>query len=218
MMLSDELKRAIRDLRCLLNRGYPRSSAVKFVADHYQLVLDDRHLLTRCVFSEDEINDHRKRLVKPGEMEGRNVGIDGYNVLITVESVMSGERVVKCDDGFIRDLQAIFGKYKISDSTEPAVFKILDILEDLKPAKVFFFFDKQVSKSGELAGLIRRELENRGLGGGARTTKGTDAEVWGVDVSASSDRIIIERSDRVLDIPSEIVRKTEANLLDLTNI
>lgn len=216
--MSDKLKRAIQDLRYLLNKDYPRSSAVKFVADHYQLVLDDRHLLTRCVFSEDEVNDHRKRLIKPREVKGCNVGIDGYNVLITIESVMRGEKVVKCDDGFIRDLQAIFGKYRMSDSTEPAVFKILDILEDLKPEKVFFFFDKQVSKSGELAGFIRRELENRWLEGSARATEGTDAEVWDVDVSASSDRVIIERSDRVLDIPAEFVRRTGTNLLDLTNI
>lgn len=217
-MLSVEIKEAIEDLRYLLNRGYPRSSAVEFVSDHYQLELDDRHLLARCVFSNDEIQEHQDHMIDHSEVSGRSIGIDGYNVLITIESILNGERIVKCDDGFIRDLQAIFGKYKMSQTTEQALSLIIQTLKEINPEKVVLLFDKQVSKSGELAGLARRRLDGIGLEGNARTTVGTDAKVWKYEVSASSDRVVINRSNRVLDIPALILKKKESNLVDLTKI
>lgn len=217
-MLDRDTKEAVQDLRYLLNRGFPRSSAVEFVSDHYQLELEKRHLLARCVFSEDEIGDHRNRLLDPSESEGRELGIDGYNVLITVESILNGESVVKCDDGFVRDLQAIFGKYKMTDSSESALVEILREVRDMEFGNVTLLFDEQVSKSGELAGLTRLHMEKMGIEGNARTAVGVDAKVWDFDVSASSDRVIIERSSRVLDIPAEFLNGEEGNLVNLEKV
>lgn len=217
-MLSVEIKEAIEDLRYLLNQGYPRSSAVEFVSDHYQLELNDRHLLARCVFSDDEIREHRGQVVEHSEVSGRSIGIDGYNILITVESILTGERIIKCDDGFIRDLQAIFGKYKMSKASERALSLIIRTLKKLDPEKVVLLFDKQVSKSGELAGIARRQLDEEGIEGNARTTVGTDAKVWKYEVSASSDRVVINKSNRVLDISTMILKNGESNLVDLTKI
>ncbi len=217
-MLSQDLKESIHDLRYLLNQGYPRDSAVEFVSDHYELELNKRHLLTRCVFSKNEINSHKSQLVESSKIENREVGVDGYNVLITVESILKGDRVIKCDDGIIRDLQAIFGKYKMNELTEEAIKTIIERLDKMNPSKVVFFFDKQVSKSGELAGYTRRELEKEGLAGDARAVEGVDKHVWESEISASSDRIIIERSERVLDIPMELLGKRNENYLDLTKI
>lgn len=217
-MISEEVEEAIKDLRYLLNSGYPRDSAVEFVSDHYQLELEKRHLLARCIFSEKEVRDHQERKVSIQGAEDRRIGIDGYNVLITIESILEGERVIKCDDGFMRDLQAIFGKYKMSDSTDRALRKLLDILEGVRASEVVLLFDKQVSKSGELAGLTRRQMDKRGLDGDARTTVGTDQKVWKFEVSASSDRVIIERSERVLDIPAEVLKRENAEFLDLTKV
>lgn len=217
-MINSKLKDAIHDLRYLLNQGYPRDSSVEFVSDHYLLETDDRHLLTRCVFSKDEIVDHRSRKINFDEVRGEEVGIDGYNVLITVESMLGGSRVIRCDDGFIRDLQATFGKYKITDATDEAVLEILKKFSEMGPQKIVFFFDEQVSKSGELAGLVRREIDKIGIDGDAQTARGVDAKVWDFEVSASSDRVIIQKSKRVLDLPETIIGDIESNLLDLTKI
>lgn len=217
-MLSQKTEEAVRDLRYLLNRGYPRDSAVEYVSDHYQLELEERHLLARCVFSDDEVEDHWSHLIDDSDVDGCVLGVDGYNVLITVESILTGELIVRCDDGFVRDLQAIFGKYKMSDTTDRAIVEIIEYLEKLSPEKVFFFFDKQVSKSGELAGFTRRQISDADLSGTAQTVKGTDAEVWKCEISASSDRVIIERSRRVLDIPARFLGEKAENLVDLTQI
>lgn len=217
-MLTEDVEEAVKDVRYLLERGFPRSSAVDFVSDHYELELEKRHLLTRCVFSESEAKKHQEKLIEGSEIEGRKLGVDGYNVLITVESILKGEKIIKCDDGVVRDLQAIFGKYKMSDWTEKALDKILRTVKKLGPEKVNLFFDKQVSKSGELAGLVRRKINNLDLRGNAQAIGGVDKKVWESEVSASSDRIIIERSQRTFDIPAEFLKTENANFVDLTKI
>lgn len=217
-MLSDKVKRSIEDLRYLLDRGYNRSPAVEFVSDHLLLELQQRHLLARCVFSEEESEDHKDRIVGGGEARNRKIGIDGYNVLITVESILNGERVIKCDDGFVRDLQAVFGKYKMSEGTEVAIDRILQLLEEIEPRSFVFLFDRQVSHSGELSGMARGMIDDLGLEGDARTAVGTDAKVRDFDVSASSDRGIIKKSERVLDIPREILEEEGGKVIDLESL
>lgn len=45
-----KLKMAAEDLKYLLNRGYRKSVALKFVANHYLLGRDERNYLARYVF------------------------------------------------------------------------------------------------------------------------------------------------------------------------
>jgi len=217
-MLSAKLTDAVRDLRYLLNRGYPRDSAVTFVANHYRLKLNERHLLARCVFSRAEVVSHQEKMVSGAKVRGKRLGVDGYNVLITVESILTGRQVVRCDDGFVRDLRAIFGKYRISSVTSRALTAILKIISGARPREVVMMFDSQMSRSGELAAEVRKRLKQVGLKGDARTIAGVDFKVRGFDVASSSDRAIIERSKAVWDIPAEIMRKRTANVIDLTAI
>lgn len=217
-MVSERVEQGIHDLRYLLNQGYPRDSAVEFVSDHYRLRSEERHILFRCVFSTEDIEDHLSRLIDISEVEGKEVGIDGYNVLITVESILNGEKVILCDDGIVRDLQAIFGKYKMSESTEKTVIKIIKKLKEFEPGRIEIFFDKQVSKSGELAGFTRRQLDKQNSTGNATTVARTDSTVWNSEVSASSDRVIIEKSEKIIDIPSEFLDRGKNNLVDMTKI
>jgi len=217
-MFPVKLVDAVRDLRYLLNRGYPRDSAVVFVANHHRLKLNERHLLARCVFSKAEVASHRGKAVSSAKVRGKRIGVDGYNVLITVESILVGKRVVRCDDGFIRDLRAIFGKYRMSSATPRALTKIIKAIVDARPSEVIIMFDSQVSRSGELAAIVRQQLKRAGLEGDARTSTGVDLKVRGFKVAASSDRAIIERVKAVWDIPAEIMRRRAANVIDLTAI
>jgi hypothetical protein len=217
-MLSAKLADAVRDLRYLLNRGYPRDSAVTFIANHYRLKLDERHLLARCVFSKAEVVSHQKKMVSDAEVQGKRLGVDGYNVLITVESILTGKPVVRCDDGFIRDLRAIFGKYRISSVTPRALTAILKIISRARPREVVVMFDSQVSRSGELAAQVRRRLRQVGLRGDARTVAGVDFKIRGFDVTSSTDRAIIEKSKAVWDIPAEVIGRRTANVIDLTAV
>jgi len=217
-MLSAKLADAVRDLRFLLNQGYPRDSAVTFVANHYRLKLNERHLLARCVFSRAEVVSHQAKAVSSAKVRGKRLGVDGYNVLITTESILAGKPVVRCDDGFVRDLRAIFGKYRMSSVTPRALASILKTIAGARPDNVIIMFDSQMSRSGELAAEVRRRLKQVGLKGDARTVAGVDFKVRGFDVASSSDRAIIGRSKAVWDIPVEIMGRRTANVIDLTSV
>ena len=208
----------MNDLRYLLDQGYPRGSAVNFVSNHHRLPLRERHLIARCVFSKQEAVKHRQKIVRARTVRGKWLGIDGYNVVITLESILTSKQVVRCDDGFVRDLRAIFGKYKASSATEHAIEEVLKVVAKARPSKVAVFFDKQVSRSGELAGKVRRGLEELGLKGDSRAVGGVDFRLRGFDVVASSDRAVIKRAKAVWDIPAELLRRKKANILDLKKI
>lgn len=207
---------AVRDLRYLLNQGYPSDSAVNFVANHYRLPLNQRHLLARCVFSRREVVKHRRKSVRASAVRGKRLGVDGYNVLITLESILTRKRVVRCDDGYIRDLRAIFGKYRVSPATSRALTELLRIIVGAKPSHVELLFDKQVSKSGELAGMVRQRLEQAKLNGDALATGGVDLKLRSFDVVASSDRAIIGRAKAIWDIPAGSLKWRRAKIIDLT--
>ncbi len=212
-----KLVRAVRDLRYLLDQGYPRGSAVNFVSNHYRFPLDQRHLLARCVFSRREVAEHLKKAVGAGAVRGKRLGVDGYNVLITLESILTGKRVVRCDDGYIRDLRAIFGKYRSTPATARAISALAETIAKARLKFVAVLFDKQVSRSGELAAEVRRQLDQAGLKGDASAIGGVDMKLRAFDVVASSDRAVIERAKAVWDLPAELLKRKKAKVLDLKN-
>lgn len=207
---------AVWDLRYLLNQGYPRDSAVNFVANHYRLPLNQRHLLARCVFSRREVAKHRRKSVRASAVRGKRLGVDGYNVLITLESILTRKRVVRCDDGYVRDLRAIFGKYRVSPATSRALTELLRIIAQANPSHVELLFDKQVSRSGELAGMVRQRLEQAKLKGNALATGGVDLKLRSFDVAASSDRAIIGHAKAIWDIPAGSLKWRRTKIIDLT--
>ncbi|MDI6642903.1 MAG: DUF434 domain-containing protein [Candidatus Hodarchaeaceae archaeon] len=209
------LGNAVRDLRYLLDRGYPRDSAVNFVSNHYRLPLGERHLLARCVFSRREVVKHRRKAVRAGAVRGKRLGVDGYNVLITLESLLTGKQIIRCDDGYIRDLRAIFGKYHTTPATAKAISTLVRMIARAKPKSVAVFFDKQVSRSGELAAEVRQQLGRAGLKGDASAVGGVDMKLRAFDVVASSDRAVIERAKAVWDIPASILKRKRVNLFEI---
>ncbi|WP_334097894.1 DUF434 domain-containing protein, partial [Methanobacterium formicicum] len=151
------LTEAKKDFQYLLERGFPRTGALEYVGNHYLLGDLERNYLIRTVFPRAKIESRRNKLILLSDIKGKDVLLDGYNVLITVEALIQGEKevVVKCEDGVIRDVKAVFGKYKKNENTEPALNSIISLLKIFKPKSVLFFFDSPVSLSGELARATR---------------------------------------------------------------
>jgi len=197
---------AKRDFKYLLDRNYRKESALNFVSDHYRLNKAQRNGLFRSVFSEKEIKNHKSKLMPIWKISEKNIVIDGFNVLITVESILSGKRVIRCTDGFLRDVSGVYGKYRMSEKTKFAIEKILLILKKYKPRYVLFIFDSQISRSGELSALIKKELHKFGLDGDAKTSKNTDSEIKKLNwITLTSDTTIIEKVNKVIDIAKKLI-------------
>lgn len=201
------IDKASQDLKYLLDRNYNRTTAINLVVNRYELSEKNCNLLHRYVFPEKEIRAHRKKICPPRRMRGKKIVIDGYNVLITVEAALEGKDTILGMDGILRDVKGIFSKYKFDKNSEKAIDKILEKLKEFKPSSTLFIFDSQISKSGELAAFVRERMEEHGLTGDAITSPHADKEIKKLNcITLSSDSIIIENVDRVIDLPSKISR------------
>lgn len=198
-------REAIEDLRYLLSRGYPRSSAVRFVGDRYLLDKSQRLLLYRAVFPCDVARMHKSKLVGPERILGSRLSIDGFNVLWTVSSAMKGDPVYLCDDGFVRDLSGVHGSVAGRKVSEPLEI-IISTVHSLGPKEVIFFFDRSVSRSGEIAGAVRRMISRHQLIGDAITVLSPDSAVLeSGGIIATSDSIVADKASILFDLAGYII-------------
>ena len=210
------LAEAYRDLKYLLNRGYRKSVALNFVANHYRLRKEERHLLARCVFPDSWIEEVAQKLLPPEEIRGRVLGIDGFNVLITLESLLAG-RAILCEDGLIRDL-AYRGKYRPHDETKNNLRLIVSALGELSPGRAVFFYGKNNPGSGVVKRLTAELLDELGVPGDVKLVRSPDHELKAFETVATADVGVIEKAWHVLDLARFVGRLAGARPVPLHEI
>jgi len=88
------------------------------VAGHYLLDKTERNYLARKVSSDEKAKERRAKLIFFKELKNQIILLDGYNVLITLESVLHHpDTILESDDGVLRDTKAVFGKYRPHEDT-----------------------------------------------------------------------------------------------------
>lgn len=215
---SVKLQNASNDLRFLLNRGYRKLMAINFVGNHYLLDKNERNFLHRTVFSQKKSLIRKGKVVPLCKIKENTLLIDGYNILITIESIcLDEDSIIISDDGIMRDVNAVFGKYKFKEITENALNSIISLIRVYQPKDVRVFYDKPVSYSGKLAKLTEGIMENLGISGKAETAVNVDFQLIKLShqtggVVATSDGIIMDKVDRILDIPCYIYKIKKKNL------
>jgi hypothetical protein len=215
---SRKLQDASNDLRFLLNRGYRKVMAINFVGNHYLLDKNERNFLNRTVFSLNKSRFRKSKVIPICKIKGNTLLVDGYNVLISIESICSDDdSIIISDDGVMRDVNAVFGKYKFREITENALNSIVSLIRVYQPKDVKVFYDKPVSYSGKLAKLTERIMLNHGIIGNAETDVNVDYQLIKLShktsgVVATSDGIIMDKVDYILDIPCYIYKIKKKNL------
>ncbi len=207
---------AAKDLRYLLNRGYRKPTALKLVGDRYGLNRRERLILFRGILPKHEAEAIKSKRLGEWEVRGEEIWLDGFNVLHTVEAMLRNDLLIMGDDGVLRDVSGIHGKYRPTKTSEEALTTIIEALKGLGVSKPVILYEGQVSKSGEVAALTRRILREMGLEGEARTTKTVDSElIKSGEIVATSDSIILLRCRRFFDIPGYLASKKGARILKL---
>ena len=207
MLRSKELQKAAEDFRYLLNRGYPRKAALELVGNRYGLTFDERHLLHRGVFSDADSELRRKRKIPIERIRNRDFAIDGYNVIITIEAGLSGQPLIFGDDGFVRDISGLSGRFKKTEKTDEVLQLIFEVVKRARPYQTLFLFDSPISMSGRLAQEIRDLLKKENLLGDARAVKVPEKVLIGFPgVISTSDTAIIDRSKKVVDLAGYIIK------------
>ncbi len=210
---------AIEDMRYLLDRGYKRESAVNFVASRYVLDKICRSILYRCVYSSEDAKRVKEKAVSPDELKGSKVVVDGFNVLNTLHSFMSGKILVLCDDGIVRDVSEVHGEFRPTGMTEQLIRLGIKTLKELGVTYASFYYETQISKSGEISALTRRILQEEGVDGLVKTEKSVDSTLLKDRcIVITSDSVVIYRADRFFDLAGYIIlRESPKNLIMLKN-
>jgi hypothetical protein len=202
----ENLRKAARDFHYLLNHGYPRKASLELVGNRYQLFSDQRQLLHRGIFSDSDSKSRRKRKISIERIRGKDLAIDGYNVIITIEAGLSGRPLILGSDGFIRDISGLSGNFRRTSKTEEAIRLIIKTLRKMKPQHTLFLFDAPISKSGKLAQEVRDFLKKANLSGDAQAVRVPEEILIGFPgVIATSDTAIIDQSKKVVDLAGTIL-------------
>src|SRR6478609_1672569 len=115
------LKAAVSDLSWLLSRGYAPPSALKLVGDRHRLVERQRAAVLRSACSDAALAARRSRELDPAALRGRPLRIDGFNLILTLESALGGGVVLGGRDGCYRDMASVHGTYRRVEETRPAL-------------------------------------------------------------------------------------------------
>lgn len=168
---------------------------VDSLARSFSLRKVERVALSKLVRPPEESIRNALKVVPPQVLRGSDLGVDGFNVIITVERALAGDPVYLCSDGIVRDLTLSYSSYRPSPLFERAVLAIKETLDELSPRSVTIYLDSPIPRSGLIARRIR---ELAGLE--VKTSRRVDSEIVNHEVVASSDSRIIGAARAVVDL------------------
>ncbi|MDH3648786.1 MAG: DUF434 domain-containing protein [Saprospiraceae bacterium] len=175
---------AAKDLVWLWSKGYPENAAKTLVSDHFNLTARQRKALARVSMSTNLANQIGDRECARGKMGGRKVAIDGFNMLIYAEALISHAYIFQGLDGVFRDIASVHGSYKKVEETVEAVRLIGNALTSLEVSEIHWFLDAPVSNSGRLKSFLLTDL--------------FDAFSWNVEVVRNPDRHLLQTHETII--------------------
>jgi hypothetical protein len=214
-----DLLTAVGDYSLLLGKGYAEKSALKLVGDRFSLTQRQRLAVMRTACSDEQMNARSNKQVDIAKLQGRELAIDGYNLLITIEAAMSGGLILKARDGTFRDLASLHGTYRKVAETIPALERIGSFLQDLDIGQSLWLLDSPVSNSGRLKNIIGNLAEKNNWQWNVELTISPDHELIKTDlIVVSSDSVILDGCTKWVNLARTIIEKTRpnANLIDLS--
>jgi len=150
------LRAAAADLAWLLGRGYAEPSSIKIVGDRYRLVERQRTAVKRCVCTTTQLQSRASRQLPAEMLAGKEIWIDGFNVLVTLESLLGQAVILRGFDGCHRDMASMHGTYRKILDTPQAIELAGQSLAALSVGRCRWLLDSPVSNSGRLKTLLRQ--------------------------------------------------------------
>ena len=182
------LRAATDDLCWLLDRGYGSDSALHLVGNRYRLNKRQRQAVGRCAAAATDVEQRQSKRVELADLAGKPVAIDGFNLLILLETAAGGGVVLGARDGALRDLASVHGTYKHVRQTVPALLRVGEALRQC--SAVTWYFDAPVSNSGRLKTMLRELAEANDFG-------------WATELVVNPDRTLIDLPHNIIRISSD---------------
>lgn len=195
------LRKAVADLSWLLTRGYAEKSALKLVGDHFLLNERQRIAVMRCACSDESLTWRRRHEVSADAVAGRDLLIDGYNVLTTIEAALAGGVLIQGRDGCLRDMASMHGTFRKVRETRPALEILAGVVAGIRPRRCLWLLDSPVSNSGRLRNDMRRLAEEKGWTWEIELAISPDAVLArSEEIVATADGVVLDRCQRWLNL------------------
>ncbi len=150
----DKLRSAVQDMRYLLSRNYPERAASELVGNHYRLKTRQIQAVRGAAASESQTGSRASKELQYRNLENKIIHLDGFNVLILLESLLSGAYIFEGTDGCFRDLSGVHGTYKRVMQTQTSIELVADFFRKSGAAELVWIFDKPVSNSGRIKQMV----------------------------------------------------------------
>lgn len=214
------LRAAGSDLCWLLDHGYASHSATELVGNRHNLSSRQRMAISRCACSAEAVEQRRRVQLAPEAVRGRELWLDGYNVLTVLESALAGGVVLLGRDGCCRDIAGIHRRYRKVNETVPGLRLVGETAAAWGVTGCRWWLDKPVSNSGRLKKLIHEQAEAAGWNMAVELDFNPDRVLSeSGQVIATSDGVVLERCQQWVNLTRLIIaeRIPKAWLLDLTS-
>jgi hypothetical protein len=180
-----KLKLAVEDMQYLLSRDYPEKAASDLVGNRYRLKTRQIQALRGASASIQQLHSRQLKHVGTSDLKEKTVYLDGFNVLILLESLLSDAYVFEGLDGCIRDLSGVHGTYKRVNQTLRAVELVASFYRKNQIHQLVWIFDKPVSNSGRIKQIVLDFAKDHQLN-------------WDADLQFNPDKFLAESSAIVI--------------------
>ena len=204
----DIMRTASRHIRYLLDEDYDLKQASTFVGNHFLLSERQRLAIARSLASRQQLSERRKKQIPIDQLAGREVWVDGFNTIITLEVLLSRSILLECMDGTIRDLAALRGTYRLIPETDRAVRMLLESLKNAGVRKINILLDQPVSNSGRLKARIADIAEETGcLNLDIQILRDVDRTLYDKELVITSDSVILDHCRSWVNLTAECVKQ-----------
>jgi hypothetical protein len=213
------LRLALGELNWLLDRGYAIRSATTLVGDRHTLTQRQRIALARCACTQAAKQRRTQRCVEVADTRGRELWLDGFNVLTMLESALAGGIILVGRDGCCRDVAGVHRRYRKVEETAPALQLLGEVILGWGVTRVRWWLDQPVSNSGRLKALILDTARCAGWPWDVELVFSPDHVLSHTEeIVATSDSVILDRCVRWLNLVRVILtdRLPQARIVDLS--
>ena len=204
----EKMKTASRHISWLLDEGYELKQATVFVGNHFLLSERQRLAIMRSVASRQQILERKRKRVSIEALTGKEVWIDGFNTIITLEVLLSDSLLFVCMDEAVRDLAALRGTYRLIPETAEAVMMLFDVLQEARVSKVNILLDEPVSNSGRLKTLIAETAEgNYAFDLNIQICRDVDRTLYQKEYVITSDSVILDHCVSWVNLTAECMKR-----------
>ncbi|MDW7659566.1 MAG: DUF434 domain-containing protein, partial [Bacillota bacterium] len=198
------LRLAQQELLWLLDRGYPMNSASNFVCGHHQLTSRQRSALQRATDRSVCLEKRQLSRLTLDNLKNGPLMIDGFNLIITLETALSGSLLVLGADGVLRDLAGLRGTYRIIEQTSHALDLIGSMFSTYAVPAARFYLDAPVSNSGRLKQEIVKHAASWSCQTQVELVPDADAYLSGQERIVSSDSVILDQCRSWFNLVTEL--------------